>query len=292
MKIFNRTIKKMKTNKELKMNVKPKFFKVMKQKFFTLIMMFALVIAAGSAFGQAGTKFAPFVNTTHTYTLAYNIGAAGSVALTISPYTNITLGSTTDPAGLNATGTAVAVATTGDHTVSIPITYSATASGTYTLSIVVSDGTCSNNIHLDVTIAADPTYNIAISTSTPGGCQALNGSPDSNVDASEGSVNTVTYTITPGTAPDGVVSYSYTVGVASAVFAPDCGTCGSGLTGAGNYSATFESVEGAGGTVVGTVSVATFTMDAAHGAQTYNMNITTPTATVTYSALPTIATFE
>jgi hypothetical protein len=49
-----------------KMDVKPKFLKIMKQKNFTLIMMLALVILTGSAFA-AGTKAAPENNETYTY---------------------------------------------------------------------------------------------------------------------------------------------------------------------------------------------------------------------------------
>jgi hypothetical protein len=157
---------------------------------------------------------------------------------------------------------------------------------------VVEQGTsCSNNIHVNCVIQTPPTMTLAISAADPTyGCQNLNATPATNVDASVGApTNTITYTVTAGTAPAGLTGYTYTFGV-SGMGATSTFT-GSNTTD-GAKTATFTTAEGAGGTVTGTISAGSFTLDAAHGGQTYSMNITSATQDVSVDALPTIGVFN
>jgi len=269
----------------------------MKQKFFTLIMIVVLAIGANTAFGAIGDKFDPFVDSQHNYALNYTLPAAGTVSLSITsvndaPLANITVSNLLPASVTSYTGAASSSQAAGDYTLSFKIVFSnaAVVNDVYNIAFTtnVTTGGCSNNINVNVTIRTKPVYNIAISTATPGGCQALKAVPANNVDASVGSVNSITYTVTPAGAPAGVASYSYTVGMSSAEFTTlNCTTCGSGKTGTANYTATFESVEGTGGTVRGSVS-GTFTMTAAYGGGVYAMTATANDIDVTYSAMPTI----
>jgi hypothetical protein len=287
--------KKIEKNYKLK-NVKPKNLNVMKKNLLKLMMLVALVIVANTTFAAIGDKFDPFVDSDHTYTLDYTLPGAGTVKLNITSaddatLTNITIGTIAPASVTSYAGVASTSQTAGDYTLSIPITFlnTATVADVYNIDFetTVTSSNCTNNINVNITISAEPIYNIAIATATTGGCQELNATPGNNVDASVGSENSITYTVTPATAPDGVASYSYTVGITSTEFTTNCASCGSGKTGTASYAATFESVEGTGGTVTGTIS-GTFTMTAEYGAGTYDMTATANDVDVAYSALPTI----
>lgn len=272
------------------MNVKPNFLKIMKQKIFTLIMMLALVIVAGRAFSQ--TNMNPYPGGSYTYTLPYTLNHAGEVTLTLTGVG--TLNGTTTPSGLTSGGGAVALSS-GSGSIIIPISYGTSASGDETIAIAIKDNTsgCSNNIQLTVTIESAPSMTLDIANSLSGhdyGCQNLNLSPASNVDASVGApTNTITYTVTPGSSPTGLASYTYTFGV-SGMGATSLASGSHSL--GGSFNTTFTTAEGAGGTVTGTISSASFTMDADHGGQTYDMTLTHDHIDVTVGALPTIGTFN
>jgi hypothetical protein len=141
-------------------NVKPKFSNVMKQKLFTLIAMFALVIVAGSAMAQSTYNNA-YVGASHTYTIdglqaadgwQYYVLTAGAP----SPY-----------------GTPTAATSGTDYSFTSGETYDGTGSltsavteikwlnaGTYYLWLEVQDNAtgCSNYRFLTVTVTA---YDVA-----------------------------------------------------------------------------------------------------------------------------------
>jgi len=113
----------------------------MKQKIFTLVMMLALVVVAGSAFGQ-GTKNAPENNSLHNYSwtnIVPNTATSTFYVTNADPATVPTVSST---ATNNYTiGTIVA---TGDNR-SIDITWLNGSVGVdYYVWIQVTNGTCSN----------------------------------------------------------------------------------------------------------------------------------------------------
>jgi hypothetical protein len=180
---------------EFKMNVKPKFFKVMKQKIFTLIMMLALVIVAGSAFGQ--TKFAPFKGGTYSYAIPIELANAGSFTLAASTPANAPITNVVPAIGaIPQTTTSVTFdiayptgAATGDDTI------------TFVLTDVVSG--CTNTIYAIVDIQAPPTYTLTIAKNVGGysECQARNGVSDRSASALGTDIpaeaNSFTFTVTP-----------------------------------------------------------------------------------------------
>lgn len=135
----------------------------MKQKIFTLMILLALVVAGGRAFGQ--TKWLPYLNSTYTDYTVSGLTANNGMAY------NITVNnSATDPDAANAGGTInsgasgnIASGSTGN----ISITW--TSTGTHNLWIKITTGggcvnyrfrpiTVSNNFNVEiVSLGADPT---------------------------------------------------------------------------------------------------------------------------------------
>lgn len=261
-------------------------FKVMKQKIFTLVMMLALVIVAGSAMAQ--TKFLPYAGAVYSYSIDINLSNQSDAVLTA---TGLTTGTSIIS---NQSPVSLLNLAAGNHTITFDVTYSSNATGTCVINLVVTeDGSgCSNNIHVNCPIQTPPTMDIAISVAdNTYGCQNLNATPGNNADASVGApINTFNYIVTAGSAPDGLTGFSYTFDVSG--FGGAASVSEGVLSAGGNFATTFTTTEGAGGTVTGTISGATFTLDAAHGGQTYNMTITNDQQDVTVEALPTIGTFN
>lgn len=285
----------------------------MKKIVFTLMTVFALAIMAGGAYAQ--DKFAPYPGGTYTYNLPYTLAHDGTIALTLTGG-QMTLG-TTSPAGLDDAGTTVNVLA-GSGTIAIPITYANAATGSKTITIVVTDGTtnCSNNIHLDVTMHALPTIVLGI-TSTSITCQALVANPASNSAASvpagaETLVNTITFTVAPAIAQIADYSYGYTLTIPTDnqtgltnytlnYSGPGTYSEGSGsvtVTGIdeatnanGVFTITFVTTTGiANQTITGTLSAATMT-DPVNGGS-YVANLSPNPATTTVNSVPTIGSFN
>lgn len=282
----------------------------MKKQFFSFVMMLALVIVTGSAFAQAGSKFAPYPGGTYTYNIPYTLTHAGNVALTLAG-AEMTLGTTT-PSGLTSGGAAVSLGL-GSGTIALPITFAANATGSKTISIVITDLTsnCSNNIHLDVTMQAVPTLVLGI-TGVPDICQALKASPNSNEDASVGApANTFIYTVTPVITAAGSPTYDFSINLADYGFGsstiihtsgagtPTPATAVSsgsiavtGATGVQTFTVTFATTEGAGADITGQISGAKLNMEAANGGQIYDGTYSPNNDVVTVKALPTIGVFQ
>jgi len=252
----------------------------MKKLFFSLVMMLALVIMAGSAFGQ--DKFAPYPGGTYTYNLPYTLNHAGNVTLTVSGG-DITLGTTT-PSGLTLVGATKSLAS-GSSSIVIPITFANIATGLKTISIVITDLTtnCSNNIHLDVTMHALPALSLGVST-TSITCQALVASPASGVAASipagsETLVNTITFTVAPTVTNITDYSYGYTLTLPT-----------DGQTALTSYTLSYTGpgtyAEGTGSAVVTGITQA----DNANGVFTITFITTTSIAPVTITGTLSSAT--
>jgi hypothetical protein len=283
----------------------------MKKQILSFVMMLTLVVVAGKTFGAIGDKFNPFPGGTYSYTLPYTLVNNGEVTLTLS--TGMTIGTTT-PSGLTSGGAAVSLASGTDNIV-LPITYDAAATGLKTITIVIKDNTsgCSNNIHLDVTMASIPTLALAVNGSVTDLCQNLNSSPASNVDATVGAAaNTFTFTVTPTVNIASGYTYdflfdldSYVLGATDVTIqrttgdgtATPSGAVGSqiAITGATSasqvFTVTFATTSGQPNTTyTGTASVAK--LNVVLGGQTYNGTPATPNASVTVKAMPTIGTFN
>jgi hypothetical protein len=278
-------------------------FKVMKQRIFTIVMLFALVIFAGSA--NAQTKFTPYQGGTYTYNLPYTLVNAGNVALTLTGG-EMTVG-TTVPAGITNGGAAVALAS-GTGSVSVPITFALTASGTKRIAFVVTDLTsnCSNNIFVNVVVATAPTLSFTIAASAFT-CQGTNSSPANNTPASSGVTdNTFTYTITPSVS----IASGYTYGVDFDITPTTSGltafavtrTTGDGsltgsyatgysITGATSatqvFTVTFTTTTGIANEVyTGTISAPKLNVTA--GGNIYDGTIADPDDVVTVRTMPTV----
>jgi len=130
----------------------------MKKQLFSLVMMLALVIVAGSAFG-APSKQNPLIGTTYTYTWkTVNTGSSGTVSYAV------TLGDATNPSTPLTDGAEFSVTTpmsftapTSDAVISIKWNASALVTSTsYKLWLIAStsDG-CSNYRNVTITPAID-----------------------------------------------------------------------------------------------------------------------------------------
>ena len=183
----------------------------MKKLFFSLVMMLALAIVAGSAFGQAGTKFAPFPGGTYSYSLPITIVNVSNATLTATGLTTIS--------NISPSLTNIATTTTA---ITFDIAYGSGAIGTYRISFSITDATslCSNTTYYDVTMSAMPTYTLAIAKNETGysACQArtavANDSPNAKGDGSE--ANTFNFTVTPTfTSLPSTYSFDYNISLPS-----------------------------------------------------------------------------
>jgi hypothetical protein len=210
-----------------KMDVKPKFLKIMKQKIFTLIMMLALVIVAGSAFAQnTNDRVAPKDSVKTNSTVGYSLG--GIVVNTEGTLTVGYSGADATIQDVNLTESAtpdVYIVPTGTQTLTFNIVFGeAATSGTIT--VEVTDGAtsgCANHITLGITVFPEPTIDIALTM--PSGadslfCQSTDGVLN-NVAASSNSKDSIDFTVTPTIENDPTsFTVEYTLGVV-----------GTGLTG-------------------------------------------------------------
>lgn len=235
----------------------------MKKQLFSLVMMLALVIVAGSAMAVNGDKITPYQGATHSYTLS-------AMVLTENATATMFLSSTkTLTPGLNNTtnggnwGISSVSTNSGSPTVSpantsysIPLTSNETSltfsvtygtslnTGTYYLyvNVVNSAGSCNNYIMQTITVIAAPTLALDLTVGNATVCQkiAAVGSALDNIAASDGQVTTFTYIVTPtpGTIPANT-SYNfnfnldnYTLGSNSIVLSVSDGSiaAGSGST--------------------------------------------------------------
>jgi len=118
----------------------------MKQKFFTLVLMLAMVIVAGKAFSQSNST--PAIGVPYTYNLTgVVVTGAGTAAVTYTD-THVTL-----PANF--------AVSSGTTAYSFNVTYNAgVAAGT--LRVTITQGTCSNFIEMTITPMDPPTYDLAV----------------------------------------------------------------------------------------------------------------------------------
>jgi hypothetical protein len=146
----------------------------MKQKIFTLIILLALVVAGGKAFGQ--DKWTPIASSTWNYTV-------GSLPTNGDGYVFSVNQSTTVPGGDEGCSiTAGGSGTVASNAATCTIQWDSDASGSYYLWIVVTGqgtGTCSNQRYREVVVTANA-FNatiIALGTSTATEFPSWSGAP-------------------------------------------------------------------------------------------------------------------
>jgi len=173
----------------------------MKQKIFTLLMMLALMVVAGSAMAANETQV--YRGGTYTYNLA-GISVAGSDAGVTFSHDLDASAVYTMTAGFTGVGPYVAPIGT-NYVGSFTIKFSAGAtvgSGTLNVTITYPSGGCSNFITYGIEIVADPTYVLNI-VPVPGAyteCQVRAGSgnnaPNATVVTND-ETNTFTFEVRP-----------------------------------------------------------------------------------------------
>lgn len=256
----------------------------MKKQLFSIVMMLALVIVASSAF--ALNDISVYQGGKYHYRLN-GVSSINAATATVSFVdANVQISTTSFPITANAAATSLEFDITYKTSGGV---YPATGTGK-AITVTVNDGTCSNYIVLNVTINAAPSMTITLASATTGGCQAINSiiPTDGSADAYAGGTNTVAFGVTTSAVPT-AATFSYDLGVTSGVTLTTnpAGT----KTAVGTFNAIFATTEGAGFTVAGAITNATFTMPAVDGGGVYVMTISGSPTTISYNALPTIGSF-
>lgn len=288
----------------------------MKQRIFTIVMMLALVVMAGSSWAAVGDKFNPYPGGVYSYNLPFTIatGNTANATLTIDKTAmttgaaGTTLGATT-PASLTNMASSVSA-------VAFSITYDAAAAGVLTINFSITDNVsaCSNNIFKTITIAPKPTYTLDIASSITTTCQTRTGAADNAADALGtgvvGETNTFTYTVTPVVSDvSGTFNYSYTIDLPSnaVLLSFNNGASGVGAL-SGNtvtytgvtsvvqdvFTVTFRTTTGvATQTLTASLTAASSTLTVVSGGGNYTATISgNSTQSVTVNAVPTIGAFN
>ena len=285
----------------------------MKQKIFTLIMMFALVIVAGSAFAQGNTT--PFVGTTKTYhitpitvasdgTLVVNYNGSGATVSTLRT------GATAGDGELLSK-----VFKTTMNQIYFDITYGTdpvAADGTITVTVRDNAGNgCSNNITLAIDVIL-PTFTLDLGDNATAACQTL-GTPPTNgsQDAASLGYTPVTFVVTPSAG--GATGYTYNfiltmtsnpiitetdVTYRAIASAGELTQSGQVLTltnvpaGATTITVYVATTEGSPATLIGTLSeTASTTPSMSYNSNTIYGTITNGARDVPFSPMPTIGSF-
>lgn len=208
-------------NKECKTLI----FKVMKQKFFTLIVMFALVIVAGSAFGQNNNnRVAPedsvYTSSTGSYSLGgIEVNQTGTLTIDFTG-ADATIQNVGGVAGAYAGGD-IAVPSGSPFTLTFDIVFGAVATDGV-ITVEVTDGAtngCTNQITLGITVFPEPTIDIALTMPTGADslfCQTTNGILN-NIAASVNSRDSIEFTVTPTIENDpATFTFGYSLSVTGA----------------------------------------------------------------------------
>jgi len=287
----------------------------MKKLLFSLVMMFALVIVAGTAMAQ--TKTTPYAGGKYTYTInGLKVNTTGTATIITSSPSNMIVSNIVDQASASIALTAITPTTTA---LTFDVAYDqGLAAGPQIITFELTDGAgCKNNIHLDVTVMAKPTMAVAIIASETTICQNLKANPSDNTAASIGAnTNSFTFTVTPTlTNVTTAYNYTYTLALPNAVttglsgytitpavgnhgtYAPATGV----VTGTGTlaadatadvYTITFTTTTGiAPVTVTGTLSLPSLTVTSGGGI--YTGSITAPAfKSVEVKTTPSIGTFN
>lgn len=246
-------------------------------------MMLALVFVAGSAMAlNEKNVFGGGLYHYRVTGLGATTGANATVVYNVASGTVATIE--------NATGLTIAAGATADKIINFDVQYGTVAAPASSGKIIVTvtQGSCTNFIEFAITVTT-PSMTLNVTASTGGGCQNKNAVPDDNEDASIGATaNAVGFTVTAGLSPSGLASYKYDFDITGM----DCDLSVDNVAAATTHSDTFTTTEGGGGTVTGTITNGTFTLDAANGGATYPMTVSTDHLDITVNPMPTIGSFS
>lgn len=270
----------------------------MKKNVFTLMIVFALALMAGSAMAQTNTTVT--AGGTYSYTLeGIVVNTDGSATIDFdgdaSEVVTITSGfSSSAP-----------TAPAGSYDAVFTVKFSNTAVDG-NLIVTVADGAgCSNKIFLPITVEPIPTIDLVVVASEDQYCQTTDGTTQ-NEAASVNSANSITFTVTP-TVNDAPTNYTwgYTIDIPDPTLDAYTVTKGgspvalplvvSGLAStvlSETYTVEFTTTTGAGPkSLVGTVTSASLTDT--DGGGVYNETATGNNSdTVTVKSTPSIGAFN
>jgi hypothetical protein len=298
----------------------------MKQRIFTLIMMLALVIVTGSAFGQ--TNRTPYPGSTYDYRLTgVKVIADGPALIALSGTTaaytvSSVLDQTAVPLANVSLDTYTVLTTSTELRFKVKFNLSETA-GPKKLTVSITDGAtngCTNFIELLVTVQSSPA--LALTSITASGadeiCQVLTATPlpvDNNAASLPQASLTNTFTFTVPATVTNISTYTYSfnfaltsdvaglVGLAVAYSGPAGSSYSGGLNGSvtgatanGNhvFTVTFKTTTGlAPATLTGTIDSPSLLAGASVGGGTYVGTITgAPMDTKVVRTMPSIGSFD
>lgn len=237
----------------------------MKKQLFSLVMMLALVIVAGSAMAQ--TNNTPYRGGTYNYSLGgIIVNADGNakieyVGTAPTGWTIDAVQGETDAATYTL-GDNIPITAGGTRTLAFKIIYS-NAATTGKIKVTVTDGAtagCSNFIEFLITPQAKPDMTYAIVSSVPDLCQNINATPlDDNAAASgltagatdtpSATDNSFTFTVTPVvTNVTTAFSYTYTLALPNLTATLGTYTITPAAGNNGVYNPTTGKVDGTGTT--------------------------------------------
>lgn len=277
----------------------------MKKHLFSIVMILALVIVAGSAMAASiiGDSQQPYKGGTYSYTLS-GITVTGDAVATVSY--EVGAGATFYNSDGVTPQTSFSIAAATNTSLSFKVKYgSGATSGKIKVSIAITGG-CTNFITLDIAPVDAPTLALAISTPSGTLCQALNGTTN-NVAASSSGTNTIDFTVVPTTSATGynydykltyspstingtVYSVSIESGGGTISYSSNVATV-SNCTATSVVRVTFATTPGAAVSLSGTLSDANLDLSVAEGGNAIAGSVGGP-ATATLGALPTIGSFS
>lgn len=276
----------------------------MKKQLFTFVMMIALVIVAGSAFGQ-GTKTTPYKGGTYSYAL-------GGIVVNTNGYAKITYNGA-DATIKNVEGdgddyvadTEIPIASGSTFELNFDITYGATA-GNGTITVLVTADGCTNQITLAIVPAVAPTIDLTVAPlSSVAFCQKAEG-VDNNEAASVDQTNSLTFTVSQsiGNAPadytwgytidlpnPGLTGYTVTKG-GSAVSFPLVVSGISKTTTSEVYTVTFTTTTGEDPMDIEATLTAVSLTENSGGANYLETVTNNNTGKVTVKSMPSIGSFD
>ena len=281
----------------------------MKKQLFSFVMMFVLVIVAGTAMAQ--TNSTPYPGGTYDYTVT------GIVVQTAGTATIEYSGTGADISSINlaetTSGSKVYVVPTGGTSLTFKVKYATTGLTGGKIRVTVKDGNttggCPNFIEMQITPSQLPTFAVSIAnvTNSPY-CQSTTSSPADVTPASKDQINTIEFKVTPvvtHVTTDYSYTYSinlagselegYTITSTNAGYDQATGVVTSTRTNGAapsvdTFTATFKTTTGKIPVIIpGGISGASITVNS--GGAKYDAPATTATP-VTVNTMPSIGTFQ
>jgi len=263
----------------------------MKKQFFSLVMMFALVIVASTVMAQ--TSVTPYAGGTYSYLMTGidNVANARTARVfidngTVNSTPDLAFGTTHIYTVTSSTGTV----TPGTNYFDIAVPANTTAlnfnvaynslfaTGAYQLYVVLYNGaetTCYNFIYTNITVTAN-NFNLVAAAPTVV-CQTINNTPGVDTPASSGQNTVFTYTVTK-TGGDNNDDWSFDFKIPSNTLGLDVANISSIVPSITTGTGT-NVVAATGSITAGTYNVKVTNSDTGNNASVVTITITVPTTT-------------